>query len=189
MDELFQSTRRMKRSLRAPPGYGIRDARVADAGALSAVYQSILEEGRWFASFPDELPNTPAWQAGRIRLTQQDPTGASRILVAHYGDAVVGGLMLDGESGRRRRHSAQMEILLAPPHRGKGLGGALLDGAIAHIEAHPELSRLCLTVFEDNVAAIALYRSRGFRIEGRRVGSHKELDGRLRTDVLMAWVG
>ena len=51
-------------------------------------------------------------------------------------------------------------------HAGKGVGSALLAAAIDLAENWLQYSRMELTVFTDNVAALALYKKFGFEIEG-----------------------
>lgn len=192
MDELFATggssgeKGRLRRGPRLPVGYRLADAREGDAPALHALHCAILEEGRWFAADPDELPPTPAWHAQRIRSAASDPTGRSRVLLVQQGALLAGALLLEAEPGRRRRHLARLEVFLHRAHRGRGLGAALLDAALEHGRAHPELRKISLAVFADNTAAVGLYRSRGFVEEGRRVGEYLEPDGRARDDLLMA---
>ncbi len=58
---------------------------------------------------------------------------------------------------------------VAPAARGRGLGAALLDAALKTAAAMGA-RRMFLEVAEGNLAAIALYESRGFRRVGRRAG-------------------
>jgi putative acetyltransferase len=50
--------------------------------------------------------------------------------------------------------------------RGRGVGTALMTAAVHLAENWLGLTRLELTVFTDNEAAIALYRKFGFEVEG-----------------------
>ena len=86
----------------------------------------------------------------------------------------------------RARHVARLEMMVDKAARGEGVGKALLDHALSWAEANPMLDKVALAVFADNDRAVALYRSRGFTDEGRRVGEYKEADGRLRDDLLLA---
>lgn len=58
-------------------------------------------------------------------------------------------------------------IAVAPAQRGSGLGGQLLDAAVAAAEA-AECEAVWLEVRESNTAARQLYTSRGFVLIGRR---------------------
>ncbi|MBI5265320.1 MAG: GNAT family N-acetyltransferase [Bradyrhizobium sp.] len=73
-------------------------------------------------------------------------------------------------------------IAVADNHRGRGIGTSLLDWAEIHT-VQAGLSRLSLHVWADNVAAIKLYRGRGFvEIGFARIAPHPRLqhvDGSL----------
>jgi ribosomal-protein-alanine N-acetyltransferase len=55
-----------------------------------------------------------------------------------------------------------LNVAVAPGARRQGVGALLLDAAIAEL-SNRRVTRLYLEVRESNAAAIALYRSRGFR--------------------------
>ncbi len=59
--------------------------------------------------------------------------------------------------------------------RGQGVGGALLDDALAYADAHG-ISSLFLEVRVSNDAARALYSARGFSQVGRRRGYYQRPD-------------
>lgn len=66
-------------------------------------------------------------------------------------------------------------IAVDPAARGCGIGGRLLDDALA-AAGQLELSRVFLEVRESNTAARALYASRGFLPVGRRSGYYQRPD-------------
>lgn len=53
-------------------------------------------------------------------------------------------------------------VYVAPPARGRGAGRQLVQAAIAHACAIPELARVRLAVAQDNNAALTLYLGCGF---------------------------
>jgi ribosomal-protein-alanine N-acetyltransferase len=63
-------------------------------------------------------------------------------------------------------------LAVAPSLRGEGTGAVLLDAAILTVRA-ARVERLYLEVRESNVAARALYHSRGFTLAGRRRGYYR----------------
>ena len=87
-------------------------------------------------------------------------------LVAELDDEVVGHLGLNPEQNPRRRHAASLGMMVDASHHGRGIGGRLLAAAIDLAENWLNITRIELTVFVDNPAAIALYEKHGFRIEG-----------------------
>ena len=72
-------------------------------------------------------------------------------------------------------HRGTLGMGLIGSHRGQGLGGHLLDAALAHAP-RSGLSKVELTVFTSNLAAIALYRKYGFEDAGTW-HDHRRLDG------------
>ncbi|MBL8839411.1 MAG: GNAT family N-acetyltransferase [Alphaproteobacteria bacterium] len=69
-------------------------------------------------------------------------------------------------------------LFVDPAHHGEGIGGALLDRAMAAND------RLMLWVFQRNAAAISFYVARGFRLVRTTDGSDNE-EGE--PDALYAW--
>lgn len=64
-------------------------------------------------------------------------------------------------------------IATSPTTRGRGIGAQLLDDAIA-AETTGDVVAMFLEVRESNVAARALYESRGFVAVGRRRGYYRQ---------------
>jgi RimJ/RimL family protein N-acetyltransferase len=67
-------------------------------------------------------------------------------------------------------HVGVLGMGILKPWRGKGVGRALLQAALAQAW-ESGFTRVELTVREDNPAAIALYEAFGFAVEGRHVNS------------------
>jgi ribosomal protein S18 acetylase RimI-like enzyme len=82
-------------------------------------------------------------------------------------------------------HVGRLEMYVDSTARGQGVGRCLVEAAMGWAEANPLLSKVGLSVFEDNARAVALYEHFGFVPEGRRVGEYREPTGVLRNDLLM----
>lgn len=73
--------------------------------------------------------------------------------------------------------------------RGCGIGAQLLRQALEWCTQRTSLRKIDLSVFADNEGAIALYTKFGFVIEGRIKGAFREVDNRLRDNILMGlWI-
>ena len=92
---------------------------------------------------------------------------ADIMLVAERGGLVVGNAGLLAMTALRRRHVAGLGISVTPAAQGQGVGTALMAGLLDWADNWAQLLRIELTVFDDNTAAIALYRKCGFVDEGR----------------------
>lgn len=86
-------------------------------------------------------------------------------LVAIIEERIVGNAGLTRLEGRRS-HVGQIGMAVHDAYQGRGIGRALLGELIANAFDWMDIRRLELTVFTDNVPAIALYESCGFVREG-----------------------
>ncbi|MGS0894888.1 GNAT family N-acetyltransferase [Burkholderia stagnalis] len=124
---------------------------------------------RQIAAQPAVYTNTlqlpfPSFEKWRQRLDHIREQGVS--LVAELDGAVVGHLGVHPEPNPRRRHVASLGMMVDASHHGRGIGSRLLAAAIDLAENWLNITRLELTVFVDNPAALALYEKHAFRIEG-----------------------
>jgi ribosomal protein S18 acetylase RimI-like enzyme len=123
-------------------------------------------------AYPDEL-----WQE---RLAGP----ASVSLFAERGGRLVGtaAVLLGIEDDAA---TAQIVgVFVEPEHRGQGIARRLLEALLARLADRPEFARILLHVTETQAAALALYRSLGFKEVGRLVGEHREGD-RVYDEVVM----
>jgi ribosomal protein S18 acetylase RimI-like enzyme len=143
---------------------GFRDA----VGAVAA-------ERRWLArttAFSTE--QTAVFVAGNIAHGHPQ-------FVADDGGRVVGWCDVFPVPREVSPHVGQLGMGVLREWRGRGLGGRLLDAALA--AAQGRFEQVDLDVYGGNVAAQALYRSRGFVEQGRKRGGRK-LDG-VYDDILL----
>ena len=79
---------------------------------------------------------------------------------------VAGALVLMVEPVPRRRHVASIGMAVHDDWAGRGVGTALMQAALDLADNWLGLTRVELTVWADNQAALALYRKAGFVEEG-----------------------
>jgi ribosomal protein S18 acetylase RimI-like enzyme len=146
----------------------IRAARPADAGPLRA-----LDRATW----------SPSVTPGSLSDAPFDTEG---VIVAEVEGEVAGYVALGHPTGlASNRHVLSVRgLAVAPGFQGRGLGRALLRGAVAEARRRGA-RRLTLRVLGSNSAARALYESSGFTVEGVQRGEFL-LDGDYVDDVLMA---
>lgn len=137
----------------------IRRAEPHDAEAVHAIFT-----GPKVIAGTLQLPY-PSIELWRKRLAEVSPFDYS--LVATIDGDVVGnlGLHAAGKSPRRR-HVASVGMAVRDDRHGRGVGTALMSAAIELSDGWLNYQRLELTVYTDNLAALALYRNFGFTIEG-----------------------
>ena len=149
--------------------FTIAPAVIEDASAILALHRSVLAEDRWFISQPAEAGGIDH-TLKLIRDCARQPS--SVFLVARNGAAVIGFLVARPGPLARMRHAPKLEVLVDASARGNGVGRALMAACLGWARTTPSVEKLGLSVFADNEAAIAMYRSFGFREEGRRVAEY-----------------
>lgn len=82
------------------------------------------------------------------------------------------------------KHVGHLGMGVRREYRRRGLGRRLLEACLSRATA-AGIERVELEVFSDNAAAIGLYESHGFKLEGVKVGARK-LEGRCQDIHLMA---
>ncbi len=151
-------------------GVLIRPARPADVPGIVTLFTAVAEER-------DSIGTEPGFdvaerQSGILRSIEE---AANCVLVAAVQDVVVGNL---GIQVRHRQGPGSLRMLVARQHRGQGIGGRLLDESLRWAR-ESGLHKVELGVWPHNTAAIALYRSRGFTVEGRLRRQFRRANGEL----------
>jgi RimJ/RimL family protein N-acetyltransferase len=106
------------------------------------------------------------------------------VFVAESPHGLVGRLSIVRDPHPASPHVADVGLLVAATHRGRGIGSALLDAAVAWARS-VGITKLELHVFPHNVPALRLYERFGFVQEGLRRG-HYRRGAELLDAVLMA---
>jgi ribosomal protein S18 acetylase RimI-like enzyme len=103
--------------------------------------------------------------------------------VAIEDNHVVGWADLTPAGVAEHAHRATLGMGVIASHRGKGLGRKLLNACLAHAP-RSGISKVELTVFTNNTAAVELYRSAGFADVGV-LHDYRRLDGEVYDALLM----
>jgi len=143
----------------ARPEIVVRRAQSRDAEAMAATF------------------SLPGPMAGTLQLPFPSPATYAKwieelaagdyLLVAEVDGVVIGnlGLHAAGKSPRRR-HVGALGMAVRDDFHRRGVGSALVAAALDLADNWIGYTRLELTVYTDNAAAVALYRKFGFGIEG-----------------------
>src|SRR5262245_14606766 len=145
-----------------------------------------------------ECLDTVARERSGLAITEAFPLEQTRTFVARNiddnmpaffaldGDRVVGWADIRREERPAHHHRGVLGMGVHRDYRGRGIGRALLEAALAKAK-EIGLLRVDLTVYAGNTAAIALYRKCGFVEEGRIVKG-RFLDGRFDDVIQMGLV-
>lgn len=156
----------------------IRPMRGGDGPAVLQIYADGVATGH--ATFQAQAPDWAVWDA--------DHLAAARLVAASAGK-VVGWAALSALSARPvYRGVAEVSVYVGTQGRGAGLGRQLLAALIMASEG-AGIWTLQGGIFPENEVSIALHRSLGFRIVGRRerlgLMTYGPLAGHWRDVVLM----
>jgi putative acetyltransferase len=137
----------------------IRPARPDDADDL----QEVLCQPKVVA-FTAQLPSA---RIGTRRQFLEQAGPDDQVFVAEVDGRVVGSASLHVQRGKRR-HVASLGIAVHDDFQGRGIGRALMAALLDLADNFLALHRVELEVMADNAAAIQLYDSLGFAVEGRK---------------------
>ena len=129
---------------------------------IEQIRQIYAEPSNYSATLQSPFPSVELWEA---RLGQSS-ANSSISLIAVAGDEVLGHLGLHLQTNPRRKHVAHLGMAVKTSARRQGVGSALIHAAIDLAENWQAISRLELSVYTDNPAALALYEKHGFIKEG-----------------------
>jgi RimJ/RimL family protein N-acetyltransferase len=164
--------------MRNDPGVQIRAAREADAPSACAAVNAVAAE-KWYLATVDgfSLEQTRTYLRSVI-------DGSLPQVLAVVGDEVVGFCDIFPNSAKGFTHIGRLGMGVRFEWRRRGIGRRLLHTCLA-LARSAAIEKVELEVFSDNVAAIRLYESIGFRHEGLKVRGRK-LDSRYQDVKLMA---
>jgi RimJ/RimL family protein N-acetyltransferase len=143
----------------------IRTIHPDDAEQFLNLRKKLDEETQFMLFEPGERTTTVEEQREHIQrlLLQENST----TFVAEHNRQLVGYLEASGGQFRRNRHSVYIVIGILQDFTGQGIGGQLF-AALEEWAQQKSITRLELTVMTHNQAGLALYRKRGFEIEGTK---------------------
>ena len=123
----------------------------------------------------------PAWDASSITESIEHPASASFIAQVRDPRSLAGFII-----GRIAADEAEiLSIGVAPEWQRRGVGRQMVEGLV-RAARRAEVKRLFLEVATDNTAAVALYKSLGFKKAGARNGYYQRAGGEKADAVILA---
>ncbi|MEL7209199.1 MAG: GNAT family N-acetyltransferase [Actinomycetota bacterium] len=158
-----------------PESVVVRRAVEADLDALMALRRQVAGEGRWIGG---ELPLDEDGDRAMIRRGIDGPDAAQ--FVAELDGEIVGNIGMT----LPRYRVADLGMLVAEQHRGRGIGSALLEAGIEWARAEGA-HKVALQHWPHNEAAHALYLKHGFVQEGHLRRHYPRKNGEIWDAVVM----
>ncbi len=153
----------------------IRDMRPDDWPQVRSIYAAGIASGQ--ATFETEPPDWEAWDSSHSPELR---------FVADEGGTVAGWVAASPVSSRCCYAGViEHSVYVDPDRQGRGIGGRLLRELIA-AAGRGGWWTIQAGVFPENAASVALHRSCGFRLVGRR-DRLGQLDGVWRDVYLLEW--
>lgn len=153
-----------KVQLRSGNAIHLRPANQDDATDLLYLLEAVVAEQVYIGM---EMPSADA-DDERSWIRQLQNRRRVLLLVADDNGRAVGMLTLTpGQFGQKDAHVAALGLMVAPTHRGMGIGRAMVEYAVEWAREH-EYEKIQLQVFSSNTRALSLYETLGFEEEGRR---------------------
>jgi putative acetyltransferase len=152
-----------------------------DAPAIAEIDRACVAAGSGMVRGLDAVRGVAAW---RRRLEQEvGAQSLERWVVELEGEVVGYGTV--HHFGGWCSHVGTLALHIHPGAQGRGLGRRLWEQLMVR-GRQQGLTRLQLFTRADNARAIALYRSCGFEVEGRRRAMVRLPDGTFVDDLMMA---
>lgn len=140
--------------------------RATEPADFDAIRETMAQPLAYAGTLQVPMPSAEMWKK---RLAESP--ASDHALVAEVDGKVVGNIGLHAiQKSRRRAHVAAIGMAVHDAYHGKGVGSALIKSAIDLADNWLQYTRLELTVYTDNAAALSLYKKFGFEIEG----THKQ---------------
>ena len=136
----------------------IREATDADWPAIHPIFRAVVDAGETY-TYPAGLSADEARP-----LWMEPPPG--RTVVAVDGERILGSAKTGPNRPGRGSHVATAGFMVDPAAQGRGVGRALGEHVVAWAREAGYRAMQFNAVVETNTAAVALWRSLGFRIVG-----------------------
>ncbi len=142
----------------------IREAMVEDAAAVLDYVDGVSGESDYLTFGPGEFEHTLAEEEGFLRNFYESYNQI--MLLGLQDDEIVSVLSFSAGRRARVRHFGEFGISVRKAYWGLGIGALMLDALVAWARDTDVIKKINLRVRTDNTRAIALYKLKGFTIEG-----------------------
>lgn len=160
----------------------IKVTETADAPHVIDYMKKVLAETDYLSMEPDEFSFSVEEEEkaiNRFKIVEN-----WLMLSAVIDEEIVGMLTFNGGVRKAYAHAGVVGISVLKSHWRRGIGRALFDTLFDWANKSLTIKKINLSVREDNLSAIALYRDLGFEIEGVDRMKHYK-DGKYFDSIIM----
>lgn len=159
--------------------FSVRRALPSDALSVITLIDAVGAEGVWLAT--KRYVPTPQWEQV---LHHPDREPRALLVVAETHNQIVGWCrVFPYQFGNKSSHVADVGIGVHPTFRRRGIGGALMQDAIAWARDQ-RFEKLTLDLYSSSETAQHLFQRVGFHIAGIR-SRHAKINGAYVDEILM----
>lgn len=139
----------------------IRSAEINDAENLLKTIKKYIVDSEFIPKLYQEITLTIEQEEDWINSFIQKEN--SLLLVAEYGDELIGNIDITGNSRIIMQHTGVIGMGILNEWRNSGLGTELMKHSINWAKQNPVLELLWLQVYCENVLGLSLYRKMNFK--------------------------
>lgn len=138
----------------------IREAISDDAKLLINLKLEYLKNTATLPLFEDEYPNDVKEEREMIQRYHSETN--SILLVAIFGDEIIGNIDLTGSWRKKMQHTAMIGMGIHTQWQNQGVGTLLLKNTLEWTKENEFLKTVWLEVYATNHSGITLYQKMGF---------------------------
>lgn len=146
-----------------------RAPKVEEAQAIVTFYNRVGGETSFLSFEKDEYPMDVHSQIEDIKNTLVSEIDT--MILALDGDKIVGIGTINSSPKIKSRHCGELGIVVQQDYQGKGIGSQIIKQLIEWAKANKTTTRIQLDTRCDNELAVKLYKSFGFKEEGRLINT------------------
>lgn len=142
----------------------IMEASVDDASEMLELYNKVKEETSFLIM--DDSEGCFDLEKEKVYLKKCMDSVTSKVFVAKIDGKIVADCWLTGHNSLKTKHNVSIGISVLKEFWHKGLGRLLLEHTINYARITTVIKNIFLEVRKDNVNAVKLYKSLGFKKVG-----------------------
>lgn len=165
--------------------FTLRKPTVDDATEIIRYSKLSFESSDQLLTTPEEYTISVEDEQKWINSHNDNPNAL--LLIAEIADHIVGFLFFAAHSKIKAAHTGEFGINVHPDYQGIGIGQALIEYLLQWARQHEKIEKVYLQIFATNTPAINLYKTLGFKEEGRHIRAIRQPNGEY-VDIVQMYI-